>query len=126
MKRPSDQGKDGGNSPQGDTSSTTLNGIYGAAAIIATALAILAFQNSQLMSVQVQQGSLLSEQGSLLKAQGAGQAALMSTVSDLKFRFDATSVGAAVGIGVIALSANIVKVLEYFDKRAASRSESDE
>ena len=41
-----------------------------------------------------------------------------SNLSDLKYRFDAFGVGSAVSLGVFAGSGNIVKVLEYFDKKA--------
>jgi len=41
-----------------------------------------------------------------------------SKLSDLKYRFDAFGIGIAVSLGVFAGSGNIVKVLEYFDKKA--------
>ena len=41
-----------------------------------------------------------------------------SNLSDLKYRFDAFGIGSAVSLGVFAGSGNIVKVLEYFDKKA--------
>ena len=41
-----------------------------------------------------------------------------SKLSDLKYRFDAFGIGSAVSLGVFAGSGNIVKVLEYFDKKA--------
>lgn len=40
-----------------------------------------------------------------------------SNLSDLKYRFDAFGIGSAVSLGVFAGSGNIVKVLEYFDKK---------
>ena len=42
---------------------------------------------------------------------------MKNDMNDLKYRFDAFGIGAAVSLGVFAGSGNIVKVLEYFDKK---------
>ena len=56
----------------------------------------------------------LSTKFSALKA----DTSTSNLLSDLKYRFDAFGIGSAVSLGVFAGSGNIVKVLEYFDKKA--------
>ena len=69
-------------------------------------------ENIRIITENMQvQGEALKSQGEALKSQG-------DVVKNVDMKFNIAGGGTLLTIGLLAASSNIVKVLEYFDKRS--------
>ena len=73
--------------------------------------------DSQYNALNMKLDSKLEAQNTKLESQNTKLEAQNAMVSSIQFRLDAFGIGAAISLGVFAGSANIVKVLEYLEKK---------
>ena len=72
---------------------------------------------SQYSKLNMKLESKLESQNTKLESQNTKLEAQNAMVSSIQFRLDAFGIGAAISLGVFAGSANIIKVLEYLEKK---------
>ena len=76
-------------------------------------------ENIRIITENMQvQGEALKSQGEAMKSQGEALKSQGDVVKNVDMKFNIAGGGTLLTIGLLAASSNIVKVLEYFDKRS--------